>query len=229
MRFKRLKMEELLSNLRINISDSIYLKDPESSVLGKKIIEHSIRMIDQMGFEAFTFKKLGEQIGSNESSIYRYFENKHKLLLYLCSWYWGWLEYHMVLACFSLKDPWEKLEKAVTIISREVTEDSAFTFVNEPALSRIIINENAKSFLTKDVDAENKEGGFASYKRLISRLDRMIEAVAPTYPYPKSLATTLVETSLHQHFLRGHFQSITDDKSQSPQSFLIHLIQKIVS
>ncbi|MGC6422126.1 MAG: TetR/AcrR family transcriptional regulator [Flavobacteriaceae bacterium] len=219
-------MEELLSNMRITISESIYLKDPESSTLGKKIIEQSILLIDQIGIEAFTFKKLGEAIGSNESSIYRYFENKHKLLLYLCSWYWGWLEYHLVLACFSIKDPTEKLDKAIEIISREVTVDSTFTFVNEPALCRIIINENAKSFLTKDVDSENKEGGFASYKRLVIRIHTMIQEVSPTYSYPKSLASTLVETALHQHFLRGHFKSITDCQTQTPQSFLTDLIHK---
>lgn len=219
-------MQELLSNMRITISESVYLKDPESSALGKKIIEHSILMIDQMGFETFTFKKLGEAIGSNESSIYRYFENKHKLLLYLCSWYWGWLEYHLVLASYSMKDPKEKLDKAIRIISQEVTEDSAFTFVNEPALSRIIINENAKSFLTKNVDAENKEGGFASYKRLIIRIHSIIVEVAPNYRYPKSLASTLVETALHQHFLRGHFKRITDCSSKTPHDFLTDLIQK---
>lgn len=222
-------MERLLSSLRISISDSVYLKDPETSALGKKIIEESILMIDTIGFEAFTFKKLGAQIGSNESSIYRYFENKHKLLLYLCSWYWGWLEYHMVLSFFSLKDPWEKLDKAVDIISREVTEDSAFTFVNEPALHRIIINENAKSFLTKKVDEENKEGGFASYKRLVSRLNDMILEAAPNYAYAKSLATTVLETALHQYFIRDHFKSITDAASPTPKPFLINLIHKTLS
>lgn len=219
-------MEELLSNMRITISDSIYLKDPESSSLGKKIIEQSILMIDEMGFETFTFKKLGAAIDSNESSVYRYFENKHKLLLYLCSWYWAWLEYRLVLASYSMKEPKDKLNQAIAVISQEVTVDSAFTFINEPALSRIIINENAKSFLTKDVDAENKEGGFSSYKRLISRIHLIISEVAPTYSYPKSLASTLVETALHQHFLMGHFKSITDCEAKGPQLFLTDIIQK---
>ena len=37
-------------------------------------------MIDALGFEDFTFKKLGQEIGSNESSVYRYFDSKHKLI-----------------------------------------------------------------------------------------------------------------------------------------------------
>ena len=75
-----LNMINLLSNLKIAVPEKIYVKDPESSILGKRIIEHSIILINDIGFDSFTFKKLGEKIGSNESSIYRYFESKHKLL-----------------------------------------------------------------------------------------------------------------------------------------------------
>jgi AcrR family transcriptional regulator len=135
-------MKKLLASLRINVPKSVYLKDPESSELGKRIIEHSISLIDEMGFEAFTFKKLGEAIGSNESSIYRYFENKHKLLIYLSSWYWSWIEYHLVIATFSLNDVELKLEKAIEIVAREVKKDNTFTYVDEVALNRIMINEN---------------------------------------------------------------------------------------
>ena len=52
-------MERLFQSIKIGINDKIYLKDPESSALGKKIVEQSILMIDEMGFEGFTFKKLG--------------------------------------------------------------------------------------------------------------------------------------------------------------------------
>ena len=74
-----LKMEQLLSSIKIQINEKLYVKDPETSALGKKIIQESIVLIDNIGFDNFTFKKLGEKIGSNESSIYRYFENTHKL------------------------------------------------------------------------------------------------------------------------------------------------------
>lgn len=221
-------MDRLLSNLRISIPSSVFIKDPESSELGKRILENSIRLIDQMGIEAFTFKKLGEAIGSTESSIYRYFENKHKLLMYLCSWYWGWLEYQVVIASFSIKDPVEKLESALEVISREVSDDSTFTFIDEKALNRIMINENSKSFLTKQVDLENKEGSFESYKRLISRIKEIIETVSPSYPYPKSLASTVVETALYQHFLREHFKNSTETGPRGPQAFIIDLVKKAI-
>ena len=58
-------MDRLLQTVKIIINDNIYLKDPESSDLGKKIIQQSILMIDEIGFDKFTFKKLGDTIGSN--------------------------------------------------------------------------------------------------------------------------------------------------------------------
>ncbi len=78
-------MRKFLSNIKIEIPSGIYIKDPETSDLGKRIVEDSIKLIESIGFESFNFKKLGKQIGSNESSIYRYFESKHKLLIYLTS------------------------------------------------------------------------------------------------------------------------------------------------
>ena len=55
-------MKNLLSNLKIAVPEKIYIKDPETSELGKRIIEQSIILIDEIGFENFTFKKLGNKI-----------------------------------------------------------------------------------------------------------------------------------------------------------------------
>ena len=59
-------MNTILTNIKIQVNEKIYVKDPETSTLGKKIIQESIVLIDEIGFEVFTFKKLGERIGSNE-------------------------------------------------------------------------------------------------------------------------------------------------------------------
>ena len=218
-------MERLLQSIKIGINDKIYLKDPESSDLGKKILEHSILMINDMGFEGFTFKKLGAEIGSNESSIYRYFENKHKLLLYLTSWYWGWLEYQLVFATNSIANPIEKLQKAIEIVTRTTAEDSSFSHIDEVKLNKIVINEYSKSYLTKEVDHENKEGYFEIYKRLVTRLSEMISDVNQKYPYPASLASTILEGSLHQHFLLDHFSSLTDCQKHTDQAdYFKHLV-----
>ena len=217
-------MINLLSNLKISVPDKIFIKDPESSELGKRIIEHSILLIDEIGFDSFTFKKLGQKIGSNESSIYRYFESKHKLLLYLTSWYWAWVEYQLVFATHNISNPNDKLDKAIEIVTRTVKQDSNFSHINEVILIRIIVSENSKSYLTKEVDVENKEGYFVVYKRLITRISDMILSINPKYSYALSLASTIVESALHQHFLKEHFKSITNCNDKvSPYNFLSHL------
>ncbi|GGG05876.1 TetR family transcriptional regulator [Dokdonia pacifica] len=218
-------MERLLQNLKINVHEKLYVKDPESSDLGKRIVENSIILIGELGFEEFTFKKLGIHIGSNESSIYRYFENKHKLLLYLTSWYWGWMEYRLVFSTAALNDSKQKLQRALEVVTQVIQEDSNFSHINEVVLSKIIISEYSKSYLTKEVDAENKEGYFLIYKRLVTRLREIIHDVNPSYPYPASLASTVLEGTLHQHFLKEHFTSITDcDDTISPTDYFTHLV-----
>ena len=222
-------MKNLLSVLKISVPNNVYIKDPETSDLGKRIVENSIILINEIGFENFTFKKLGTKIGSNESSIYRYFESKHKLLLYLSSWYWAWLEYQLVIETFSISDNQQKLEKAIDVFTRKVKEDSTFSHVNEVFLYKIIVNESSKSYLTKEVDKDNKEGYFETYKRLILRLEQMILAIKPNYRFALSLASTILEGGLHQHFLTEHFPSITNCKQKNtPKKFFIELVKNTI-
>ena len=223
-------MDKLLSDFKISIQKSIYNKDPESSDLGKRIIKYSIELIDQIGLEAFTFKKLGVKIGSNESSIYRYFDNKHKLLIYLSCWYWGWLEYQLVIETYSISDPVEKLKKAIEITTKSIKKHEKHNHIDQQILYRIIVNENSKSFLTKEVDKENQQGYFKVYKRLITRLKEMISTLSPNYKFPASLASTIIETALHQHFLKNHFLTITDCKSKTPPvKFITDMVFKTLN
>ena len=219
-------MQDLLSTLQIQVNEKIYLKDPQTSLLGRKIIQQSIVLMEEMGFENFTFKKLGEQISSNESSIYRYFESKHKLLIYLSSWYWGWMEYRLVFETNNIQNPMDKLKKAITIVTEKIEDDSKTEHINEAILNKIIIAEFTKTFHTKEVDQENKEGFFLVYKRVISRIIEMIQEVNPEYPFAKSLASSIVEGSLHQHFLKDHLKTITNcDENNSPTNFYINLVE----
>ena len=220
-------MQNVLSNIIISVNDKLYVKNPETSNLGKKIIEQSILLIDEIGFENFTFKKLGEKINSNESSIYRYFESKHKLMLYLSSWYWGWMEYKLVFATNNLANPMEKLKKAIAIVTEKVEDDSNTLHINESILNKIIIQEFTKTLLTKEVDEENKEGFFIVYKRIINRIIEFISEVNPNYTFAKSLASSVVEGALHQHFLKEHLKTITNcDETNSVTDFYIDLVAK---
>lgn len=220
-------MQNILSNIIISVNDKLYVKNPETSDLGKKIIQQSILLIDEIGFENFTFKKLGEKINSNESSIYRYFESKHKLMLYLSSWYWGWIEYRLVFATTNINNPFERLKKGISIVTEKIEDDSSTKHINESILNKIIIQEFTKTLLTKEVDEENKKDFFLVYKRVINRIVELIEDVNPNYSFAKSLASSIVEGALHQHFLKDHLKTITNcDETISPTDFYIDLIEK---
>lgn len=206
-------MHRLLANIKIQIPEKLFLKDPESTELGHKILEHSIAMIDELGFETFTFKKLGERIGSPESTVYRYFENKHKLLIYLISWYWGWLEYKVVFATANVEPATKKLEQAISAITETASPDKAFSHINENILQEIVIAESTKTFLTKEVDQENKDGYFDNYKRLCNRLSEVVLEVHPDFEFPHTLISTILEGCHLQKFFGRHLPHLTDTET----------------
>jgi AcrR family transcriptional regulator len=222
-------MRFLLLNPKLNINDKIYLKDPETSALGKKILQQSILLIDEIGFEAFTFKKLGERIESNESSVYRYFENKHKLLLYFSSWYWSWIEFRLVFGVANLTEPVERLKRTIITVTEDTAEADISENIDVKLLKRIIIHNFMKTFLTKEVDEEIRSGFFQIYTRVIQRVTDVILENAPTYAYAESLASTIVEGALHQHFLKSHLQDITScNNGTSPTDFYLSLTDTIL-
>ena len=222
-------MTMFISNIKFNIGDSIYVKDPETSELGKKILKESILLINEIGFEEFTFKKLGIKIGSNESSIYRYFENKHKLLVYLSCWYWSWIEYKLVFATANIENSLQKLIKAIAVVTEKIEDDEATDYINESVLNKILIEEFSKTLQTREVDNENKKGYFIIYKRVINRIIGFVEDVNPDYPYAKSLISSIVEGALHQHFLKDHLKTITNCNEEiSPMHFYTHLVENLL-
>jgi AcrR family transcriptional regulator len=152
--------------LQFNMNPSLYLRDPEGTDLGKNIIQHSIQLIHDTGFEAFTFKKLAESIGTTEAGVYRYFENKHKLLVYIISWYWRWLDFQIGYQTKNLTNPVSKLKKVITILATTVEDDLMTGHVDESILHQILISEGSKAFLTKQVNQDNKQEYFKPYKDL---------------------------------------------------------------
>jgi len=203
-----------MENLQIHIviSDELYTKNPESSELGKKIVSRSIEMIDELGFESFTFKKLGQSIGSNESSIYRYFESKHILLVYLICWYWSWVEYKLVFATTNVQSTNDKLSAAVEILTRKVDVDNSFSYINEVILNRIIIAESSKAYHTKDIDSENEKGYYKVYKRVVQRISNMVTDINPSFECPHMLVSTVIEGAHQQRYFSKHLPSLTDVK-----------------
>lgn len=197
-------------NINIVIAPHFFTKDPSSTELGKKIVSKSIEMINELGFETFTFRKLGVEIGSNESSIYRYFESKHALLVYLINWYWSWVEYKMVFATTNVTSAEEKLKKAIILLTEEVKEDNKVTFINEVLLHKIIISESSKAYHNSDIDAENEKGFYKTYKRVVQRVSDIILENNPTYQFPHMLVSTVIEGAHHQRYFSKHLPALTD-------------------
>ncbi len=201
---------QLPLGIRLDIPQITYLKDPESSELGRRIVSGSIELLDELGFDDFTFKKLSISIDTTEASLYRYFENKHKLLLYLTTWYWYWLEYRLVFGLANLTDPKEKLIKAIQMVTEEVQQDSFFAHIDETKLHRIVINESSKTYLTRMVDEENKMGAFRGFKRVVALISGIVMELNKNFKYPHMLISTVIEGAHHQRFFAEHLPSLTD-------------------
>lgn len=218
--------------VHIEINEELYLRNPEGSELGKKIIEYSIKLIYTIGFESFTFKKLAKEIGSTEASIYRYFENKHRLLLYIVTWYWGWLRFQIGYHTNNIESPFIRLAKVIELLSRTAEDDVLVSHVNENLLRNIVISEGSKVYLTNHVDEDNKHHFFKSYKELSALIGSIISECNPNYKYPRSLATTIIEMAHFQNYFMSHLPSLTDfaeNKLESEVvSFLIDLVFKSI-
>jgi len=214
--------------LQIRMNDNLFLRDPISSELGKKIVGNSILLIDKNGFENFTFKKLAEEIGTTEAGVYRYFENKHKLLVYLTAWYWGWLEFQITFKKNNIKNPVTKLKQVIKMLGSEVEDDIQTDYIDESILFKIIITEGSKAYLTKQVEEDNKKHFFKPYKDLCSIVGDIILECNPKYKYPKSLASTIIEMAHFQNFFMMNLPALTDfGNSKEPNniiSFLTDLV-----
>ncbi len=218
-----------MPNLLFKLNEHLYLRDPQHTLLGQSIVRASIDMIDRLGFEQFTFKKLAEEIDSTEASIYRYFENKHRLLLYLVAWYWNWMEYRIDLFTNGISDPKEKLRACLKVIVEEKKYDPNFEFVNEEALYRIVVAELDKTFLTKWVDADNKEGLFGGFKSLCKKIAGWITEMNPDYPYPNSLVSTILLSAKQQVFFSEHLPSLTNiSKNENAQYKLERFLEQML-
>ncbi len=189
---------------------------------------HSIQMIHQHGFEAFTFRKLAEVIGTTEAGVYRYFENKHRLLIYLTAWYWTWLEYQVTYRTNNITDAVVKLKMIIQLLATSVEDDLSTSHVDESLLHQIIITEGTKTYLTKRVTEDNKDRLFKPYKDLCAHIANIILECNPAYDYPKSLASTIIEMAHFQNFFMNNLPSLTDFGQNKDENRLIAFLEDLV-
>lgn len=221
-------MEDL--QIHISVNSELFLKNPESTELGRRIIREGMDLILSLGFEAFTFKKLSEKIGTSEGSIYRYFENKHMFLVYLTCWYWSWIEYMLVMVTMNVESNDQKLKNAIRLLTEPIKNDGAFLYIDKQSLEQIIITESFKTYHTKNVDTENEKGYFTIYKRVVKRVSDIILKINPGFCYPHTLISTIIEGAHHQRYFALHLPSLTDLNGDSGDmaSFYAHLVFKVI-
>ncbi len=210
------------------VNEKIYLRDPESSELGKLIVKTAIDLIYSIGFEHFTFKKLATETKSTEATIYRYFENKHRLLLYIINWYWSYLEFLLLFQLQHIQDPKTKLGAIIQLLTHELPESAGKSDYNKKLLNHIVIAESSKVFLVKEVLAINKHEVFKPYKDLCGQIAEVIHAYNPSFQYPKSLSSTIVESAHQQQFFCTFLPRLTDIDSKNKQEYTLHFLQDMV-
>lgn len=213
---------EVYINPRIN--NDVYLKNPMDSELGKKIILASVDMIDELGFEKFNFKKLGQEINSTEASIYRYFPNKHRMLIYLSAWYWEFLLYHIQVHTKAIVDPREQLKTAIHNLVNIPDEAQSHSILNMHKLQSIINEQFYKIVRTKKISIQNDSGYFESYKKLCSALASIFNNIDASFKYPMTMATAVVEMSINNNYCCNHLPSLTEIKCGNNQKDQIEMM-----
>lgn len=197
-------------SVHVRMNERLFLRDPEGSDLGRRIVRQGILVFDEIGFEDATFKKLAERLNTKEASIYRYFENKHRLLVYLVAWYWQWIDFQLVFQTNNLTDPREKLERLLRLLLLIDLDDSLSDDINVRALHNTVIREASKAYLTHHVTEDNRQQLFKPYKDLCRRIADIITTYRPGYPYARSRASSLIETAHYQTFFMQNLPSLTD-------------------
>lgn len=217
----------MLLDIRIKMNEKLYLRNPEDSVIGKRIVSQGLILINKLGFEDFTFKKLAIEIDTTEATIYRYFENKHRLLVYITTWYWSFLEYKTMYSLNNITDPYIKLKTIITLLVSEPDKNQKSDYITEYEAYLLVKWESSKAYLTRNVTKDNKDRLFKPYKDLCARIAKIIKEFNPKYKYPNSLASTLVEMSHAQKFFMENLPSLTDSTSPDNKK-LIQFLEQLV-
>lgn len=220
--------------LSITVNDKLYIKDPQSSELGQKILKNSIILIDDLGLDSFTFRKLADRIESTEASVYRYFENKQKLFLYLFNWYWEWLHFMLVNNTLNVSDPRKKLHIMLMVLIDSAKRNLDVEYIDEDILHRLVIVEGAKGYHSKYVDEQNLEGFFMAYKEVCQAISNTILEIKPEFPYAKSVGSMILEVTFSNIYFSDHLPKLTniqagDERQEELLKMLEFIINKLLS
>ena len=215
--------------IKIKMNEKLFLRDPEETALGKKIVRQGLQLINKIGFEEFTFRKLALEIDTTEAGIYRYFENKHRLLVYLTTWYWSWIEYKLDFHTTHLSTAEQKLRTIIRLLVEDVESPLlGKESISEKEAHQLVVLEGAKAYLTRHVSKDNQDRLFKPYKDLCERIALVIHEYNPDYAFAHSLASSLLELAHYQKYFKENLPSLTDFSTKENDEKIIQFLDALI-
>jgi AcrR family transcriptional regulator len=216
------------ATLKINVSPTIFLRDPEETDLGRRIVVEGVDRMLKDGYESFTFKKLAEHLHSTEASIYRYFESKQHLLMYIFYRYWEGMKINLQIELQKIEGSKDRLKRMVKFICMPqwYVKDR---LIDEEKLVELAQTESIRIYMFNQVDHYNKDGMFVAYKAFVQLISDEIVKYKSHYTYAHSLASVLLNSAVNQLYYANHLPSLTDirkgEKAKNElRSFLEHFL-----
>ena len=138
------------------------------------------------------------------------------------------MEFLLVFKLQNVTDTKAKLETVVELLSNDLSESSGQFDYNKKYLNQIVISESSKAYLVKDVKEINKDEVFKPYKDLCSKIANIITDYDPTYKFPRSLSSTLIETSHTHQFFSNFLPKLTDSENVKDENFTYKFLYDLV-
>ncbi len=218
------------AHIHLKPDPALYLRDPEGTRLGPLILVEGLALMNELGLEAFTFKKLAMRIGSTEVSLYKYFPNKQRLLQYYFQLYWLWLRQVCGRHAERSVDPLATVRAVVDALCGVWPKDAPPAQLDPRALRLLVIEEGMKSYLHKNVDVDNARRLFLPYKALSAFIAECLVAYRQDVPMPRSFATTIIEMAHSLPFAMEHLPSLTELSNKKDLKYLsAHLYHRAVT
>lgn len=221
--------------ISIAVSPETYLRNPLQTELGRNIIKHGIDLLSEKGFQCFNFKHLACEMKSTEASVYRYFENKQMLLVYLTSWYWEYMDYLIMLNSRNIEDPKKRLKIAIRTIVNVASQEHPVDYIDLKKLHRIVVEQSTKVTHSKKLMNCNKSSLFSNFENLNNNLSEMITSCDPEFKYPSAMATNLLKMATDHTYYAEHICSVTEitncrnTKYEQIEEMLVYFINRLLN
>jgi AcrR family transcriptional regulator len=201
-----------MNRVLFQLSDKLYVRDPLKTETGKAIISNSVHLIGDLGFDNVTFRKIAEQMKSTEATIYRYFENKFRLLQYLADWYWTAMNFEIEFHLNNVTDAEEKLKICLQLLAgaRKPVNVSP---IDHQMLHRIVIAEFDKTYLYRSIDRDYKNGLLGPFNDTCKTIADIVREINPKYAFPHSLVSTAISAAIQQIYFSRHMPLLSDIKN----------------